>query len=628
MPMRLRPEMTTAHRIVVVTPRHVARAARAMSAHAFEWCYFGTDPSQRAAVATVLPEARWLSIGEALTRVATDMKQMFLDWVADIGRYQTDQVSWWASALASSSPFATDLFLCFCYTRLVQEWLRSNEMGPPRLVVVQDPWLALTLRRQFARHPRVICVGNSVGACLQDALSWLVNIPRVMAATLVSALRSFLIVKTRFRAAGDGFDGAPQDVTLIHTWIQPQHVSTPGTLSDGLTGRLEELLSARGQCVKRLTPASIQPSLLHRLQPFAGQCVVTPRYLGLSHIVRAVFGWFRLQRLPRLAQCDELDYRFLLYREQLREWGQANFGYYRLGYAAMRELARRHGHRVRTVIYPFENQPWEKLLCLAWREQARHVRLIGYQHAWVPSFLLPYSLPVKQREHLPLPDVIVANSAFNLACLREGGYPASKLVNGGALRYEYLHAASWNAVANGGSAAETPRTSGRVVVTFPISQAYAASLFIDLLSEFREPLLVDWQPVQFVLKCHPGLPIERLSQGRTTLPPWMTVSQAPLGQLLPTVDALLYVGPTSSWWEARLHGVPVLKYLTDLIDMDAGASVDGMQVHTCTHGSLRTSLETLLRERSIQRRSDSRLVEQMFGKVNELCWAALAQGSR
>ncbi len=569
-----------------------------------------------------------MHVGEAVTRVATEMKQPFLDWIADMGRSQKDQVNWWASSLASSSPLASDLFLLVCYTRLVQEWLHTDREGPLRLVIVEDPWLALTLRRQFARHPRVRWCGGSVAACLSDAIRWVAKIPWVMGATLRSAIQSFLIVKRVFRHVADGVEEAPQGLTLIYTWIEPRSFSTPGTLTDGWTGRLKELLGREGACVKRLTPASLQPSLLPHLRPVADQCIVTPRYLTLWQIVRAVCGWCRLQRLPHVARYQGWDYRFLLYRELLREWGQANFGYYRLGYAAMHALARREGPRVQTIIYPFENQPWEKLLCLAWRAAAPHVKLIGYQHAWVPSLLLPYSLATGQSEHAPLPDLIVANSAFNLACLAEGGYPASRLVNGGALRYEYLHAASWRATPNGARTAPSGGTGRTVLVTLPISRAHAMSLCAALVSEFRRPLLLDGQLVRFLLKCHPALPMARLSPDPVTLPPWMVLSQAPLGQLLPSVDLLLYVGPTSSWWEARLHGVAVLKYLTDLIDMDAGASVDGMQVSSCTHKTLRTSIDALLRQPSITRPSDDRLVEHMFGRVNEPVWTTLVKTPR
>lgn len=631
MPTRPRHEVTPAPQLAIATPRHAARAARTASGRAVEWCYFGTDGSQRAAAAKAVPEASWVPVGEAVTRVATEVKQEFLDWIADIGRSQRHQVNWWASALASSNPLESDLFLLFCYTRLVHEWLipsersesRDEHSGPLRLVIVEDPWLALTLRRQLARHPHVVWAGNSLGACLQDAISWLVKIPRVMAATLVLALRSWWIVQRRFRAAGESI---PQDTTLIYTWIQPHAFSTSGMLTDGWTGRLKELLGSQGQRVRRLTPASVPPSLLPQLQPFADQCLMTPRYLTLFQIVRAVCSWCRPQRLSRLARCRGLDYRWLLYRELLREWGQADFGSYRLGYFGMREVARCHGHRVRALIYPFENQPWEKLLCLAWRAEAPRARLIGYQHAWVPSLLLPYSLATGQEADAPLPDRIVANSAFNLACLTEGGYPASRLIHGGAFRYEYLHAVSWHAT-NGAHAVQTDRPARTVLVTFPISRAHAGSLFAELLSEFRHPLLLDGAPVRFMLKCHPALPMERLSQGLVALPSWMEVSHTPLGQLLPNVDLLLYVGPTSSWWEARLHGVPVLKYRTDFLDMDAGASVEGMEVSPCAQGTLRASIETLLRQPSNRSRSHHCLVEQMFGRVDEHVWTTLVKSA-
>lgn len=618
----------TATSLIVTTPAQAVRAAQSIADRAFDWCYFGTDLSRRAAMAAVLPGARWIHIGDAVTRVATEMKQPFLDWIADIGRSHNNQVNWWASSLASSNPLASDLFLLVCYTRLVQEWLHPDREGPLRLVVVEDPWLALTIRRHLARHPGATWYGRTLGACLQDTVSWLVRIPRVAGAVLLFAIRSFLTVKRVFRHVANGFDGAPQGLTLIYTWIEPRSFSTPGTLTDRWTGRLKELLSRQGACVKRLTPVNLQPSLLPQLYSVADQCIVTPQYLTVFQIIRAVFGRCRLRHLSRIAQCHGWDYRFLLYREQLREWGQADFGYYRLGYVAMRELARCHGHRVQTIIYPFENQPWEKLLCLAWRAGAPHVKLVGYQHAWVPSLLLPYSLATGQSEYAPLPDLIVANSAFNLARLTEGGYPASKLLNGGAFGYEYLYAASRRAAGSGTSSAGPGRTARTVVVTFPISRPHAGSLFAALVSEFRQPLLIGGELVEFVLKCHPALPVERLSQDPVRLPPWMTLSHAPLGQLLPSAALLLYVAPTSSWWEAKLHGVPVLKYRTDLVDIDAGASVEGMQVQRCVHETLRTSIEALLRQPFTRQWSDDHLVEHMFGRVNEPMWTTLVTTPR
>lgn len=625
----MRPIRTTV-RWIFVAPRHAAQVARAYADQPLDWCYFGTNASQRVAFAGTLAHLKRVDMAEELTRVAYEMKQPFLDWMIEIGRDQPDPVSWWASSLASGSPLQTDVFLLVCYTQLVEGWLRAPQSAPARrMIIVEDPWLGLAFRRQFRGDPRVACHGGGRTACLLDAAVWLGKAPRVALATVRSALTSFVLARWMFPQVAGRLGDADHRTALIYTWIRPECFSTPGSLHDPWTGRLETILSAEGGHVTRLSSTDIQPPLLGRLKRHGVPCVVTPRHLRLRDLVRALCAGFRVHRLGRLASCRGWNYGWLLFREILREWGQADFGHYRLGYFAMRRVAARYGADVQCVIYPFENQPWEKLLCLAWRTCAPHVKLIGYQHAWVPPLLLPYTLGRGAEELVPLPDQIVTNSEFNLERLVEGGYPRARLVNGGALRHEYLNAAMRDVAHRRTDAlGRSKRTTAVVLVTFPISRSPAVSLLADLLAAFKEPLMsngAETEPVRFLLKCHPALPLHRVLERGVTLPSWMAPSQAALEQLLPAINLLLYVGPTSAWWEAFLSGVPVLKYQADLIDIDAGNTPDAMPVPTCSSASLRASIEAMLQDRQRRQPVEARLIERMYGRVNEALWQSVVR---
>ncbi len=618
-------------RWVLTTPSRAARWARAGSPREREWCYFGADAAQRARLEGVLAPAKRVELAEGLTRVAYDEKQPFLDWLLEVGRHQPDHVSWWSSTVATCSPLQTDMFLLACYTRLLEAWLREPPPGPQRLIVVEDPWLGLTLRRHVQRDSRVVCDGVGFLACARDAVLRIGKAPRVALATLYSAVRSFVLTRRLFPRVADLAPGHPPGSTLLYTWIRPESFSAPGRLNDPWTGRLDTILNHQDGRVVRLSSSDIPPALLRRLQRHGVPCLVTPRHLTLGDLVRALGAWFRVQRLERLPRYQGWDYRWLLAREELREWSRSDFWHYRLGYFATRRIAARYGRQVQSVIYPFENQPWEKLFCLAWRECAPHVKLIGYQHSWVPPLLLPYALANGAWDLLPLPDQIVTSSEFNLERLSDGGYPAEQLLNGGALRHEYLHTkldeiARQRAARAEGHGGEAPT----VLVTFPLSRPHAGSLLADFLSAFREPLIL--KPgrdgtVQFQLKFHPVLPLGHLLPAGVALPPWMTIVHAPMEQLLPGTDLLLYVGPTSSWWEAFLSGVPVLKYRTDLIDIDAGNQADAMPVPVCSGATLRASLDRLLRgDRPAAGRPPAGLVEKMYGRVNEALWVSVTRG--
>ena len=223
---------------------------------------------------------------------------------------------------------------------------------------------------------------------------------------------------------------------------------------------------------------------------------------------------------------------------------------------------------------------------------------------------------------MPLPDRIVANSDFNLQTLKEGGFPEAMLVNAGALRHEYLYAPP----AERPPAAADPQWR-TVVVAFPQLAPQSAHLLADLVEEFREPLMpdaLDGRPVRFLLKFHPSLPARKVSRGRLRLPVWMETSQEPMSRALRGADLLLYASPTSSWWEARFSGVPVLKYQPDLLDMDAGQAAFEASVPVCDRATLRSSITALLNQPPV-RHAEGRALRRLFGPVDEARWLESAR---
>ncbi len=610
-----------------MAPRHVKRIVHALPGGLGEWCYFGADGRQMDVVSEHLRRVERASIGAELNQVARSLKQPFLDWIAEIGRRQRNKLNWWASRLASKSPLQTDFFLLVVCTQLVNAWLETAREPSPRVLVVEDPWLRWVFRRKLAGDARVAFYGGWLGDCILDTAYWLARVPLAVGYALLSSL--WIAAVTRLVGPVRGKDGTDpgKPWVLIYTWLDDRCFSRAGTFHDPYTGRLEKILRARGEDVRRLAPVAAPRRLLIRtLKEFPDLFVAAPRHVRLRDNVRAAFGWLTISGLRRLSTFQEWDYAPLLYREVLREWGSTGIYQCRLWYFGMRRVAETFGPGVKCLIYPFENQPWEKLLCLAWRDCAPHVTLIGYQHSSVQPLLLPFFLGRGELESVPLPDRIVANGQVNLELLREGGFPAARLANGGALRYEYMHVP--RAAHSGRRSPANARREGEekvVLVTFPISPQYARRLVVDLLEEFSEPLHLDKDggaPVRFVLKCHPVLPMEKFHLADATLPPWITVSREPLDRLLSRADLLLYVPPTTTRWEGFLTGIPVLKYQVDLLDIDSDA-VDGVPVPVCSRETLRASVGELLRDPPVGQRLDPRVLEGVFGRVDEDLWARI-----
>jgi hypothetical protein len=415
---------------------------------------------------------------------------------------------------------------------------------------------------------------------------------------------------------------------LIYTWIEEKDFLVAGKIRDTRTARLEEILIKRGEAVQRLTPLEIQGRALSKLASLKSSLIVTPCHLRMIDIALSLCSWFRITGLSESSVFQDWDYRPLLYRELLFEWGSVSFPGYHLWYRTQLRVAAKVGLKVKCLIYPFENQPWEKLMCLAWREKAKHVQLIGYQHSRVPPLLLPYALSKNECEILPLPDRIVANGEAALELLREAGFPDTSLANGGALRYEYVYSGSRNGANRSGEPGlGRPRERKTVLVAFPLSRPHCKSLLVDLLDEFKVPLFLDdgrgGVPVHLSLKCHPWLPLKMFYREEVSLPTWMSFTERPMETELAQADLMLYVPSTTSWREAYVAGVPVLKYEVDLLDIDPPEFLTGFFVHLCRRETLRRMIRKLLKHPPARSKPSLDVLGKIFGRVDEELWTSI-----
>lgn len=614
-----------AARLWIVSPRQAPRVAKRLGRGSeVSWCYLGWDVQRRARLQRRLARSQMIRIGAQLNRLAGELRQPFLDWVAQIGRHQPDHLTWWASRLASKSPLQTDCFSLLCYRQLVQSWMGQAQGAFPCLVVVEDPWLARVLRKQAQAHGDVKVLAGGGTSIVWETLLWCLRAMWAKVAFLAWA--SWMLWRVRVVCPRPPL-GAQRSMILLYTWIDGRCFAKEGTFQDPYTGRLEALLTRQGHLVRRLTPLQlgIRSGLLHRLKPFSAQFLVAPRYATASDIARAAGSWFWIEAIPHVRRFQGTDCAPLLWREVLREWGALEFSSCRLWYLCVQRLARQIRASVRLVIYPFENHPWEKMLCLAFRAEAPEVSLVGYQHSCVSPLLLNYGLGQGELDGVHLPDVVVANGPLSCALLHEAGWRPPHVRNGGALRYEYL-------LSPGSRCRKRAGTPPRVLITLPLSQAQAAALVQDLVDVFSAPLDISgWGRVEFVLKGHPRLPMRKWLTSRRSLPVWCSVTKDPLGALWQDVDAVLYTPPTASWLEAYAAGLPVVKYVGELLDTDpTGWSPDGA-VARCSRDTVRSTLERLLGDGPVSVNAAQRqreVSERIFSPVQEDVWLALAQSTR
>ncbi len=582
------------------------------------WCYLGTDVASHERLRRA--SAGEVRIGAELTEIALRLKQPFLDWIAALGPQQQDPVIWWASAMASKSPLQSDLFYFVCYGEILAAW--SVGESSPQVVVVEDVWLWAAAREWFLDSPRMQFTGTREES-LVVARGRLRRRARVQALRFVaSAVRT--VIRARARMPRHVPPRADQQA-LIVTWIEARAFAPDGTFRDPYTGRLASILTAHGVPVSRLTPLAVPRALWASVQASAEQFVVTPAFVRIGDVLRAARARFRIDAGAAGNRFLGRDHGALLERECLVENASASFRQHLVWFAAARRIAALMRDRRVTVIYPFENQPHEKLLCLAWRQAAPNATLVGYVTAGIPTLLLSFFLGAGEEKFQPLPDAIVTNGPASRDLLEASGYGSRRLIDGGAFRFEHLAD-----LLSAGTASAAGQIA-RVLVPLPTVPRYARELLAALAEAFREPLIdrLGGHPVECVVTFHVDLPRERIVDETQTLPPSIVLSSRGVGELLSQSALCVFVPPTGSWREALIAGVPVLRYRPDTLDLDPIDSLGGVELPVCSGATLRDAILAGLRSPIVPTpAARARLLERLYSPVNEEVWLDLVGAGR
>ncbi|HPN32164.1 MAG TPA: hypothetical protein PKY81_14530 [bacterium] len=109
---------------------------------------------------------------------------------------------------------------------------------------------------------------------------------------------------------------------------------------------------------------------------------------------------------------------------------------YYLMYYSIKRIAEA-GIKFDRLIYPFENQPWEKVLCFAVRKFMPKTKLIAYMHTMSLPNLVSMFPGKYEKDNMPQPDYIFTSGKHTADELKKYWKP-EKIVENCAFRYEYL----------------------------------------------------------------------------------------------------------------------------------------------------------------------------------------------
>lgn len=546
-----------------------AREAGLLSGADGRWVFLGKDVEERRRIEALFGSSRRYALAGKLHEVAARLRRPFLDFVSEVGALQRDAITWWSTAFAWKSGTVSDLFLLVCYLWVVRELIeKTRREGPSLLVIIEDPWLFRQIEEAFRGDDGVQFSGR--------APLWPSKIRSVL---LGVGKRTWWLTRVagnhvwqRWMWGMRRVDVPERPAAALYSFPLERCLGGEGGWHDPFLPGMDSLLESLGYEVRWFSPpiaSGLEREVAKRRRCFHPLIL----YAGATGVGRALraFWW---PTWPERLEVSGVPVRYLVQREWWEEIGRSGLCVYRLTYECLRNML--GAGTWKWIVFPFENQPWEKLLSLCAREAG--VRTVGVQHAIFSVYSMPYFLGAGEADRMPLPDRICASGPYSLNLLAEGGIPQERLRMPGSVRFGHLGG-------NGsGEAAPAivPAPLSEILVALPIDVHLARHLLAAVRAGF--PSGGKEEGLRFHIKAHPMTPLDDEDIGFPAVR-----APADFKKALELCGLVIYVGSTVGA-EAAAMGRRVLRYRPELLLNVDPSEVYGDAIPTCSESDLRVAV--------------------------------------
>lgn len=556
--------------------RALKRAIRASQDEPFRWAYLGTSVLRlRSAEACLGGRATRLVIAKDVQSAAQSLRGAYIHYIGQLGLHRSSDL-WWYSTLSEKNPAISKVFLHVCYVAVAAELCRRHQGGSALLLIVENASVRVAIARYLAEsgapfveisEPLVVRVAGVLREWAEMILRRVLGVSRHVIRMVTARLMGF----------SDGVKGGATEKAdarvLLYNWVDDRSFDQNGRYTDVYFGPLREELQKRG--ILMVVVATVLYRMPYRrilawlrqsgIPVFVPEATFTPGIL---------WRWFRsLPVRPPEPRCwprlERFDVSAILDETERLDWITTRAADVRL----ISDMVNQWSCHitVRSFIYPYEGQSWERGYCRALRERHPQACLIGYQHATVSPMWLSHFIAPAEWGQVPFPDRVVTSGRYPYELLRSNGIPDSALVCGSSLRY------SLTLEANGSVRNLSPAGPSvvRVLVAPSIMMTQAAELLLAALKAFADPAVF-----RVMLKPHPCFPAARVldAAGVATLPSHVTIVKDPVPVLLENADALVYTDSTTAV-ESIALGVPIVHFASNHeIDTDPLAMFDRVRV--------------------------------------------------
>lgn len=523
-------------KVCQINYQNIKRLTQPLSVRRCKWAFIGYDTLVHRKIAQQIrehsPRADQLPLSIRFHQVSQELQQPFIDYLFRIGKEQ-DNLKWWSTTLSWRNAYVSPSFKQVCYLKIAIELVEQWDATQDLILVCAEPIFSAlinNLDNLGIEHQRI----SNPSAMAR--LRWLTDKFNLVAHRIFFVLNeTYRILQTRRSLPYPRLPSKP--TVFLISWVTSANWREGNHFHSSFFGELVSLMEEMGLNVVAI-PMVLKdvPYNQALTQLISSSTPVLPPHssLGLFDPLKAAIKSIGSES-TNFSPLNNMQIECIL-RDELRRDRITNNSAHAMLLESMVKRWAQNEWLIDRIIYIFENQPWEKAVCLAARQALPKTFLIGYQPTPVPKLLLNFGLAQGEHSVAPLPNRVVTVGRHSAQALLSKGYPPNSVSVGGALQLAHLLESTSS------DATTVPDRPGRPVVLFASSAGFEETLELLLLAI---DLFDGSEGVQVVLKCHPIMSYDRVNEYlQEPLPEHVKVSNEPIQDLINESSLMVYSGST------------------------------------------------------------------------------------
>ena len=580
--------------MIILTPASINNYKKVLSDKKWQWSFLGTDSCLREKIIEMLGTEKRHCYAKELQDICVQERENYLNWIGEIGELQNN-ILWWATVTSYKNPISSNLFLNYCYLSLICKWIREGVKK--RLLIVENPFLLESCLTSFANSPVRIIKSRSYllkKKYYDTCISYVKALVYLIRSLKIWIFNKYFAMKFK----GNIKDNLNNLDILISTWIENRSFDKNGKFTDPYMGKLNDFYKQMGLKVLTIT-LPILPFKLIKKSYESKEIIPSIHFVKLSDILetflKSIFVNLKFNNSPAF-KLNGFSLTLLLRNEMIKGKGSVYNAY--LFYLAILNTFGKKRISCKCLLYPFENQPWDKMMIIAIRKTETTCKIIACHNISIPLFYLNYFLGKSEGAIHPQPDVIVSNAGYWTNIFRQSGFTCD-IRNGGSFRSSSTAKIKRNETAD-------KRLNHNILVLLSSSLQYSLDLLFYLLRK-------NDRSKTFLLKPHPDTPENKIRVKIKHIPENFIFVGGTIEEWLDKVRTSIHIG-TTAVIECLSHGVIVFKYIPERIDLDPLLSMNIKQneVSDMDVIDVKKSNEIMIPQKNI-----------LYDSFNEKTWKSL-----